>query len=299
MELTRLPEIPYDDARRLRAVGTETVAALAAAPDVAALARRAGLDPDAVGAYQGLARAFVERLMAGAGIRHESDLAAADPHELAAATGLPLPEVQQFQAAARVALKGTLAAHGYDHPQHLAAADPHALSAATGIPVHHAERYVAEARAEAHPATREPDAHPEPATEVHAAGEDRIVLVDGVPTARIVLGGRVVEAAPIVTGFFIEDADAALARAGEHGVFLTEGATTAIVRAEGRNRPGLPIYKARPEGGELRVRVKEIRVRGAPPPARTITPAAPAPSEAPAQEAQAKKGLFGKLLKRG
>lgn len=253
MELTRLPEIPYDDARRLKDAGVPTVASLASTKDVHALAHRAGIDAEAVEGYRAAARAHVERLMSRAGVHGEADLVAADPHALAAATGLPVHEVEEFQRAAR-------------------AATPHAEPS----------------MAEAHPAAAEPEARtievqgPPP-----SVGDDRVVLLDGVPTARLVVSGRVLEAVPIVTGRFPEDANDALARAGPHGVFLVTGAVAATARVEGETRQDLPIFKARAEGGELRVRIKEIREKNA------------APAAAPPQEpAPAKKGLFGKLLKR-
>ncbi|GEM_PF-5941912 len=251
MELTRLPEIPYDDARRLQDAGAPTVAALASAKDVAALAHRAGLGVEAVEGYRAAARTHVERLMSRAGVQSEADLAAADPHALAQSTGLPLAEVEEFQRAAHAALG-----------------------------------HVAPTTAQTHPALAEPETR---RIEVQGpppeAGADRIVLADGAPTARLVVGGRVLEAVPIVTGRFVEDADAALARAGEHGVFLTVGASDAIARVEGQTTVGLPIFKLRAEGGEQRVRIKDIREKGA--------PAAPAPEAPPA-----KKGLLGRFMKR-
>ncbi|MEA3199562.1 MAG: hypothetical protein QOE90_990 [Thermoplasmata archaeon] len=242
MELTRLPEIPYVDARKMAEAGVVTVAALASLHELHGLAHRTGLDEEALEGYRAAARSHVERLLAGAGIAHETDLAAADSHALAAATGLPVDEVEQFQAAARASL-------------------------AKAAPPHHEHPTVAE---EARPVEMVPQ----------STTPERVVLVEGEPTAQLVVGARTLASVPIVAGRFAEDAPGALARAGEIGVFLSEGATAAIVRVEGATYADVPIYK-----GDTRVRIKEIRERGAGP----KSPPAPEP---------AKKGLFSKLLKR-
>lgn len=284
MELTRLPEIPYVDARRMAEAGTATVAALAAMQDVSTLAQRAGLPEETVEGYRHAARAHVERLLAGAGIQHEADLVAAHPEELAAKTGLPVAEVKQFQDAARA----SLARQEEAHPSTVATDEPIHVAAAPSVAI--------EPAPEAHPALHEPEMARNVAVQATDAGPERVVLVDGVATARLVVASRVLESVPIVTGRFEQDATDALARAGPTAVFLTPGAVTAIIRVEGGEPGNLPIYKARPEGGEMRVRVKEIRERK---PGQTQVPVqGPAPTNAETPPAPAKKGFFSRLLKR-
>jgi len=282
MDLARVHEIPPEDAKRLREAGIDSAATLAAVDDVDALAARAGIPPEALDAHRAAARAAMERVFADAGVGHEADLATANPREIAVATGLPLAQVEQFQAAAQKSLRDTMALHGIREAAHLATADPHDLSRVTGIPLHHMERFIAEAAA-GHVALLEPDRKPEAA---HPSGEDRVVLVEGVSRAWLRYGEDVIRDVPLLTGRFPEDAPDALARAGEHGVFLLPGASEAVVRVAGRTHEGFPIYKAASEEGEqVRVRVKDVRIKGESP--------AP-PSELPPAEAEGapKKGGF-------
>lgn len=206
-----------------------------------------------------------------AGIGSAATLAAVtDVDDLAQRAGLPAEAVDAHRAAARSAVERLLADAGISSEEQLASAEPRQLATATGLSLSEVEAFQRAARKLVAP--------PEPA---HPSGEDRVVLVDGSSRALVRVGNETVQDVPLLTGRFEEDAPAALEKAGEHGVFLLPGSATATVRVRGHTHAGFPIYK-----GETRVRVKDVREKGAAPP-----PAAPA--DAPASEEPKKGGLRG------
>ncbi|MFA5861538.1 MAG: helix-hairpin-helix domain-containing protein [Candidatus Thermoplasmatota archaeon] len=89
----------------------------------------------------------------------------------------------------------------------------------------------------------------------------RVILVDGQPTANVVLPQGERQGVPILTARAKEDADKVLSSLTGNAVLLREGESTAIVRVDGAMHEGLPLFRLKPDRTERRVRVQELRER--------------------------------------
>lgn len=231
-----------------------------------------------------------------AGVATVEDLRRASPDALVRA-GLAADSAQRLIEAARAVrvltdLEGlgaddarTLVEAGVADPDALARENADDLSARTGIPAAsirawQAAAQVAPTAQPVHAALSAPQFEPAPPAKVLLKAGSASVLVDGEWRAGV----------PLVTAREAAGVDAALARVAGDAVALVAGSDEAVVRLGPDVFEGVPLYKERivraadgqgDEVEEIRVRVEEIRERGAPPP--------PPP---------AKRGLLGRLLKR-
>ena len=178
-----------------------------------------------------------------------------------------------------------LGAAGVSTIDQLATADPAALASATGIAPARVAAWVAEAKARI-AAPRAPDSADEPGAPA-AAGHARrstlersmerleharVVLAEGIETARVKLENEVLAEVPILTARVKEDAQAKLKEFRGNVIVLKEKADTALLKLEEEIYEGLPVFKERLGDGaaEVRVRVKEIREKRLEPAARSL-----------------------------